>query len=211
MPLRRVGGAARLRPRLTAGVAKRPWVGLPATSRFHPWLGDRRVPSRRCAGAGSRPVCARSRVDCGRGPTPPAWSPGASRLNASATVTRCSSLCNYPMINPRPGGGAPDSRPAPAVRLTRASGRQASPPVGGVVPLVVLSAPGPLERARRRLCAPGPRGVWSARRAVLLPCGPELWAPAAGRRPRSSPVDTLRWRPCRASELTRASGGPPAV
>jgi hypothetical protein len=71
---------------LTAAAARRPWVGLPATSRVHPWLGDRRIPSRRCAGGGSRPVCARSRVDCGRGPTPPAWSPGASRLSGSDSL-----------------------------------------------------------------------------------------------------------------------------
>ena len=162
MPLRRVGGAARLRPRLTAGVAKRPWVGMPATSRFHPWLGDRWVPSRRCARGGSRPVCARSRVDCGSGRLPRL---GRRVRVGWVLVTRCSSSCSYRSATG--GGGAPAPRPAPAVRPTRAGGRSGAARYWRRSPFGRLVGGGPrraVKRARRRWCALGLRGVRPAGR-----------------------------------------------
>jgi hypothetical protein len=111
---------------LTAVMVRRPWVGLPATSRVHPWLGDRWVPSRRCAGGGLRPVCARSQVDCGSGRLQGPRLASGRRVRVSwMVVTRCSSSCKNQSAT---RGAAPDPRPAPAVRPTRASGRSGAAP-----------------------------------------------------------------------------------
>jgi hypothetical protein len=135
MPLHRVGCAARLRRGLVdrgslpVGVARRPRVGLPVTSRILPWLGDRRVPSRRCAGGGTRPACARSRVDCGRGPTPLAWSLDASRLSGGDSLFKLVHISSRKQRSGLYAGSRIWSGPGVSgvLRVPAVSGRRAVP------------------------------------------------------------------------------------
>ena len=155
---------------LTAVMFRRPWVGLPVTSRVHPWLGDRWVPSRRCAGGGSRPVCARSRVDCGSGRLPLL----GRRVRVSwVVVTRCSSSCKYQSVT---GGALPLRDPRRPCRGRRrpAVSRPASGRAERRPPLSAAKSLRSSCRRRAPLNGPGAGGVHcvsavSGRRADLLP------------------------------------------
>ncbi len=169
--------------------------GPPNSGRTLHRLGDRCVPSRRCAGAGRGPPLPAVGLTAGETRHP---RPGrrvrvvaarladrvCSRVDAGSggsqcvVVTRCSSRFKHHCATVRslvPPGLRTALRPC--VRAGGATGLS----VDGVVRPAGPLAPGPVEWARRRWCDPSPRGARPssgpsssrvARCGVSSSCGP---------------------------------------